>query len=561
MAMSRADDLFDRPTQVEVSVLPKDRVVFLTNRYNLLQILSAGYIGARESYGKYYADLLELCPGRIPLLKGPLDASVQALAGAGAETSFPVALEIDVTRVGQEPIPCLLRSGVGSRLPLQSGEAVAWAPSGALTLEAVTRILFRSAAELEEHSIRTYANINPARLPLAVDASLFDAEGETSGALRDWIRQLPEARGSVDDYVFQDRLSGAGCVAVASVKHSPAAVEAILALLNVNAPQRRASSPTKTRRADASRLISEILLGQKRSGVTLDLDGRLAVASGEVLRSADSSNDWRPLDVLSAIESLVRVKKLAKKDELELSKNVESIRGILRNDRDFKPFKRGVGLVAAKGLLLALMRPDPLRLLSWPMEETGADAPVMFIASVLCGLLNGRERLPVEVRPPMLDRVLARLSVNELASESDALILAAQGELEAFDIKCDVEGTAVLSYGKLEIMRWTLAPKGAAELIDGLDLTVPSAEVAAIEMCRVLKWSDAVVGRIVLDSGRVVVSTVDKGKALSLEVRGWSTFTHTLDARVFRERLSSDGVPQDSEKDIMAILGRLPSKV
>ena len=52
----------------DAEVESSSRVFVLTNRHNLLAMLGARLIGPRAMFSKYYPDLLETCPGRIPLL-------------------------------------------------------------------------------------------------------------------------------------------------------------------------------------------------------------------------------------------------------------------------------------------------------------------------------------------------------------------------------------------------------------------------------------------------------------------------------------------------------------
>jgi len=50
---------------------------YITNQFNLREILSGGFIASRESFDdKYYPDLLAESPGRIPLFTGPVPAAL-----------------------------------------------------------------------------------------------------------------------------------------------------------------------------------------------------------------------------------------------------------------------------------------------------------------------------------------------------------------------------------------------------------------------------------------------------------------------------------------------------
>src|SRR5438477_3725902 len=90
-AVQEIASLFEEPGDVHPPV------VFLTNRYNLLQILSARYIAPREAYPKYYSDLLLQSPGRIPLIRASTSKQLEDLVASEGEASFPVVLELDTS--------------------------------------------------------------------------------------------------------------------------------------------------------------------------------------------------------------------------------------------------------------------------------------------------------------------------------------------------------------------------------------------------------------------------------------------------------------------------------
>ena len=50
-------------------VAPAPTLYFLTNRMNLNGILSSRLVAPRESFQKYYTDLLQQTPGWVPLLR------------------------------------------------------------------------------------------------------------------------------------------------------------------------------------------------------------------------------------------------------------------------------------------------------------------------------------------------------------------------------------------------------------------------------------------------------------------------------------------------------------
>lgn len=67
---------------------------FLTNRQNLLEVLSARLIAPAETYTKYYDDLLAHAPGRVVLVGGAVSEELVGLVvDRDDEGSFPVMLE------------------------------------------------------------------------------------------------------------------------------------------------------------------------------------------------------------------------------------------------------------------------------------------------------------------------------------------------------------------------------------------------------------------------------------------------------------------------------------
>src|SRR4051794_33869898 len=92
MSEVSVDTLFEEQANESAAEEP---LLFVTNRYNLLEFLSAGYLLPVYGIPKYYADLLALCPGRLPLVRGGVSASVSAEVSKEDPTAFPVALTVE----------------------------------------------------------------------------------------------------------------------------------------------------------------------------------------------------------------------------------------------------------------------------------------------------------------------------------------------------------------------------------------------------------------------------------------------------------------------------------
>ena len=80
------------------------RLFLLTNRMNLNGVLSSRMLAPRESFHKYYADLLELSPGWVPLLTSPPPATLVASVVAERGSGSPVLVELSESVLGgQQP--------------------------------------------------------------------------------------------------------------------------------------------------------------------------------------------------------------------------------------------------------------------------------------------------------------------------------------------------------------------------------------------------------------------------------------------------------------------------
>jgi hypothetical protein len=534
-------------------------IVFLTNRYNLLQILSASYIAPKESYSKYYEDMLALGPGRVPLVRSPVSKELQALVLREGEATFPVALEIAAEQVVDGKLPSLRSDGTISKSSLADDRTVAWAPSGVIPISMIRRIIFRSKADLAEHTARSYDNISEAVLPMDVDPSVFNGGTVSAERVAGWLKELPRDGSDAKAYVRADRIAGARGLATISLAHAPDAATTVMQLLSSATDKDRGKASPVAEKRVAPWIVSLTAGSPVRAGVG-DLNTRLFTAVAQVFEATDRRAEWRPIEMVARLESNVQAKKLSKKDAVEIAKNFESIRGILRNERDFKPFTPGVGLDVAKALLLVLLRPDAENLLAWPASETGADDSVTITAAALCGLLNGRERLPVRLRPEKLDRFLALTVASELSTGKDSVQLTRPRDRDELTIeRIPGEGASArlsLMWNGDSLAGWDERPAGSKDRLAGLDLDQPETERVALELCNRLAWNDCVRTQVTLDTAEVSVSAQPKGKTV-IAFRGLlGSVTQKLDSAAFKKRISNGEISREDEAKLLSLLSK-----
>lgn len=392
--MSSGATLFDEVTQ---------RLLVYTNRFNLLEILSSRLIPPRSGFDdeRYFSDLAELCLGRVAVVAGPASSDVlqHVSAGGGA---FPVALELDGERLAPAEVAALMVDGGADEAIIGAPGAAAWAPRGAIPLSAVTAVHFRSSAELDEHRVRRYENVRD-DLPLVVSPELF--ESGASVALVPWLRALDPAEDV--DLRGADRISGALILVGKTLPAEKEAIAVFASTLNGRGASKR------TRPRGVAPWLFALVAGPRRGA---DVNERIFAAGVAVLSEIDYPQTWRPVDHARAVREAVAGSRLKASDQDDLNRHFDAIVGVLRNERDFRPFRPDAGIAAAKALLLALMRPDPDEQLAWPADETGADDPVRVTAAAFLGVLHGRKRLGVVHRPLELDDFLAEQEAAAIES-------------------------------------------------------------------------------------------------------------------------------------------------
>lgn len=404
----------DPEAGVETEVVPSSeplRLFLLTNRMNLNSILSSRLLAPRESFHKYYADLLELSPGWVPLLTvqptAQLVERVLAERGAGA----PVLVELSESVLnGREPDS-----------PVTYVRAA--------LLSDVVAIHFREEKSLREHRAREYNNVHPHEALLRVSPELFTSPSDfefpivapDDESAVDWL-QIDRARGAVNGLLAAGD-SGEG-LAVASAA--------------LGAPQ----VPTGT-------ILPEWLTWDALTGTVppplteseAELADRLIFQTAyRILGERDQSESWSPTEVLETVAREIAATQLSLGAQTLVDRNLRRVRELVNVERDFEPLRNpGSPYVAAKSFLMVLLRPDLGQLLDWPAEETGADQTTRAVAAVLAGRLRGLARESVALRNKALDDITAAHAVQ---AANDTKVPLGTAEFVANDA-----GTALLLKG------------------------------------------------------------------------------------------------------------------
>ena len=360
------------------------RPFYLTNRMNLNGVLSSRMLAPRESFEKYYSDLLELCPGWVPLLIAPPPAELieRVVAERGAGT--PVLIELSESALdGEHP-----------------HAAVVYVR--AALLSDVKAIHFRDKRSLREHQARGYDNVHPHDELLRVSPELFE-----SGTAAEIHITAPEEAGTTN-WQHLDKVRGAISAVLAAADSGEALAVAAGVLGAQQLPEGTVvpswltwdglTSGELTRASDAPAQQADQLIFQ---------------TAYRVLDQRDQAQSWSPSDVLETVASEIAAGTPGDEAHAIIERNLQRIRELINVEREFEPFRNpGSPYVSAKAFLMTLLRPDLGQLLDWSMEETGADVTTRLVAAVLAGCLRGVARESVALRNKVLDDMTAAWAVR-----------------------------------------------------------------------------------------------------------------------------------------------------
>lgn len=370
------------------SVADVPRLLYLTNRLNLNGILSSRIVGPRESFRKYYADLLDRFPGWVPLLTSPPSSELLDLvtseraAGVAAIIEFPGHL------------PGLVAPA--DRVPLVLARAV--------PLSMAAAIHFPDERAAREHRARGYSNVHAHDELIRVTPELF--EGSTSESVLSI--SVPSVGGV--DWQRLDRIRGAVSASLAASESGEQLAMAALILGAERGPA-HIDAPEWFSWAELADIARPALRSEGEP--IRDVDHLVFAAAYRVLAERDASESWRPREVLDAVQGEIEAMGLPADAVSIVAGNLRRVREVLTVERDFEPFRaRGGALFSAMALLLLLLRPDLEDLTSWPEEETGADDATRLTAALLSGRLRGLAREGVHLRSKLLDDATAAWAVS-----------------------------------------------------------------------------------------------------------------------------------------------------
>jgi hypothetical protein len=507
-------------------------IYYITNQYNLREILSGGFIGPKASFDdKYYPDLLEASPGRIPLFTQTIYPSlIQQVNSHDPETSFAVVLQID---------PAKTEAGLPEEIKMDGNASPAvLVYSGAISFKSVSAIHFLSAANLSEFEVRSYSNMPSPRKLYKVSPELTGTTINDPGILQE-IRDLPPlSRPTPADFSLLDRISGAVSLCIS---HSLTGNDQTKQLINLIDP------PKKQKSADKLPAWFSLGLNPKSpeeiAGLT-DINELVFASTLTVLHGYNLKTVGQKPKILEEIKQLIYSQQsIGEEHKATLEKSFIKIQRLLQLQDEFEPFKPSpTGYDAIRGLLLFLMRPQHKELLSWSMTETNASQPAMLTALAYSGTVIGRKGLEMEYRTADMDiseEIVALL--NKIAKKNKVEPAPAKvttGKKTKTQPAITMTRAAISVAGRFvapSLVDWKTIP----EMVLNEKKDDPEFIGSAVWLCRKKGWADCV--------RTVVTWTVKENfqlqsgqkNELTLRLAGFPDIAYELDFEQFKIKIAT----------------------
>jgi len=371
-----------------------NRLLFATNRANVLSILSSGLIRARAAYSKYYDDLLAVCPGHILLFRRCFPRSLMSLLSGSEAGLFPVLVEIDTKRLSIAGKSVRVKMDLTLDLEVTGHveDVFCELVSSPIPSSAIARLCFDSQENLEDFKARDFNNV-PALFPLAVVPSFFGEGGPDPDHFRSILQQITPAPGSVDDFRHLD--SAMGAMNMLSLLVPP-----MKTWLNGLAASTAFPNTIKTTDSGAPKwltsLVGRIMARESLTTEGLGTDDLLMAAAVNVLRSMSPLDGWVESKVASDIAS-----EAMNGADSNQSAEIESWRDVViavaKADRQAGSLS-DAGSVVRRGLMLLVLRCQPERIVLAGDTPLKPGPMVTAIAGLMSGLFHGYSRLSKDLK-------------------------------------------------------------------------------------------------------------------------------------------------------------------
>lgn len=402
------------PTSLGTLFEGRDRLVFATNRANVLPILSSGLVRPIAAYEKYYDDLLSRCPGLIPVWPGDVPASVVPLLTAGQPGMFPVLVEFDPAAADLRVVACVAPDGVarpnGDVGP--DSDVLCNLVGSPIPYSAISCLHFLTETDRDDFNARDFENVLPLP-PLKVSPGLFSRVGVEVELVESALRSASSIGAPAVDFRRIDCAMGA--IAMFSVL-TPASrrwFEALAAAVSFPSTVDTGSLGVSPRLAT---IVASIIKPESVLTASTDVDDRLLGSAIAVLASASPKDGWVEAQVVREIVDRASLG-AAPKDVREIEEWGQIVVAVARADRQAGPLDDS-GSIIRRALMLLVLRAAPDRIIKSVDTSLHPGPQVAAIAGMLSGLFWGYSRLARQLKmqacsPTLLSRLAVAWSQGD----------------------------------------------------------------------------------------------------------------------------------------------------
>lgn len=394
------------------------RLFYVTNRYNLNEILSSGLVAPLAAFDKYYDDLLSIAPGRIPLFGGTVDHSIiEAVSEKNSGDAYPVIIEFDRSTLSGTEVQTLQPNGVEATSSLSGGQFGACAPAAIIPRTALRMVHFLGERQMKDYASHPLSNVRSNPPAFSVSPDIVSKGPISFEQLEEWMRDLPPTDGpDQHDISIEDRIGGAVIVANRFATPRSAIMRGLLHFAEGGIRNEKDLAPL----AEMPHWLRQPIR-PRRWADTADLpddqESVLFRSAVSVLSRVDIGKTSDRIGILGDIRDEFRSTGCTSTMITDTDEQLERLEDILLAKERFEGFKdKGSNVI--KALLLVLLPFKLDRFLSMKEDKFRTDDDsIPLTAGIFFGLIKGRKTLPLSLRDAELDDRLTIAAASTLAAD------------------------------------------------------------------------------------------------------------------------------------------------
>lgn len=366
----------------------------LTNRANVLSMLSCGLLRPLDGYEKYYRDILELCPGRLTVWCGPVPVNVPSLVSDPEDRLFPVILELDGTMIRGNSIRAIDRNlqPCETDLPADAARIMCILPGCVIPVCAVKAIHFQAEQESEDFKARTFDNIDFGKIPSRITPMLFKGPEVVPENFLSIMKNIP-AGPLTDSRLFRrvDAAGGAIVMLAAALPEEESWVHLLRSVIGGTSEQDVLRGVSGTPGL-LSGLVPVILGESDETGSSSPAEYSLIGEALKILAGKSPKEGIVPDEFIRQVSRVGLDKRPSKENRRDIENWQKVSLAVAKNEREAPPLtdQEKIGM---RALLLFALRPETGRILQSRSSGLKVGEKVIAVAATLAGSFSGYARL------------------------------------------------------------------------------------------------------------------------------------------------------------------------